>query len=1383
MLDDDPSVAPAPARPSRRDQLRPSPGRPTRFSRRLAGEWLWLLYCVLILLPLAAWTWHALDEEARAWAGRLGYLADGRLVAVESWLGHVRADARLAAAILSSDPLVASRKPVTGGRQWLATRTQERLARIASSHGFPGIRVYDPSVGLIFATDLVDGSPDPFREPVRRAMEKGHEALLELRSGSDSASSRFGFLLPPGKSETEEPESFSPAAVLLVADPGKDLFPTLTDTALDRKGAEVYLVEARGARLHYLSPRLAAGRPTEGAVPVTSGVTETSVILDGIPFSGEFRDDRGRRVLAAVRFLRDEKRAVVARIDRAEAWASTHRTLAIVWAAALSLLVSARGLALATRRRIETRRLEETTVSDRRYRALIEEAREGVLAEVGGKIVLANPAARRLLGLGSDAEILGTDFLDWLPPSQFCTLARDGSNLGLPPTYETTVRRADGSHRTVEVDTTPVHFGGRAGVQVLIRDITERKSAEARLARSRSLIEATLESTADGIMVVDRAGEIRRYNERLVEMWGVPPELVAAQDNAKVLQFSFEQLVDPTSLKSSIEQSGLEEASRDELLELRDGRVFEFTSRPQRVEGEVVGRVWSFRDVSSQKRTEKALAESAARYRLLFERNLAGVYRSTMEGQLLECNDAFARIYGFESVEEALSHPASELYDIPGERAVFLERLESAGRLIGVETRGRRKDGTPLFLLETVSLVPGEAGALEILEGTVLDVTERRRSDQALRISEEKHRILFESSPLPMWVYDEGTLAFLAVNEAACRGYGYSREEFLSLTIEDIRPVQDVPQLKEHISRGLRDLNNSGIWRHLRKDGTLLEVEIVSHPLVFSDRPARMVLAIDVTQRRLTERRIQERTTYLNALVENSPVALLALDPLQRTQIANPAFVRLFGYSTEELVGRNPDELIAPDDPELRNEAGNFTQQCLSGRPVHATTRRRRKDGRLLDVELHGVPLIESGRLIGVYAMYQDLTEQRELSEQLRQSQKMEAVGRLAGGIAHDFNNLLTVILGTSEMLLERAGKQDGTSEELREIRAAGERAASLTRQLLAFSRKQVLRPEVLNLSAVLKNAERMLRRVIGEDIEMRSNLATALWSVRADPGQIEQVVLNLAVNARDAMPQGGELTFETRNVHVDAALARAHPGMVTGDYVEIAVSDTGVGMDEITRLRLFEPFFTTKPVGKGTGLGLSTAYGVVKQSGGYIWAESEPGRGTCFRIHLPRVHAESEAIAERGATVPSLRGSETILLVEDEPEVRSLVERVLRSQGYQVHAASRPSEALAIASRPGVELDLMVTDMVMPEMDGRELARRLHSDRPSLPVIYLSGYSAEAIGRDGVLDQGAAFLEKPFRPDFLVQKVREVLERARREALTKVAVDLPGARETDWVQ
>ncbi len=624
------------------------------------------------------------------------------------------------------------------------------------------------------------------------------------------------------------------------------------------------------------------------------------------------------------------------------------------------------------------------------------------------------------------------------------------------------------------------------------------------------------------------------------------------------------------------------------------------------------------------------------------------------------------------------------------------------------------------------------------------------------RSSEEWHRILFESSPQPIWVFDERTLRFLAVNEAACRSYGYSREEFLAMTIKDIRPEEEVPKLLENLSREPRGLRKSGIWEHRKKDGTVIEVEVVSHPLDFSDRPARMVLAVDVTQRLLAERRMQERTMYLNALVEHSPIAILALAPDNRVQIMNPAFGRLFGYTSEEVLGRNPDDLIAPEG--LRTEASSFTVDVLSGRTIHAETKRRRKDGKLVEVDLYGVPLIQDGRLVGVYALYQDITESRELSEQLRQSQKIEAIGRLAGGVAHDFNNLLTVILGTTDLLLELTGDRHPMRAELCEIRTAGERAANLTRQLLAFSRKQVLRPEVLDLNDLLTNIERMLSRLLGEDIEMISSLSDGLWRVRADPGQIEQAVVNLAVNARDAMPEGGTVRLGTENVFVDPALASQHKGMRPGEYVQIIVSDTGIGMDEAVQSRLFEPFFTTKPKGKGTGLGLSTTYGIVKQSGGYIWAESAPGRGACFRIYLPRVQAEPEHGHER-SDVGAVGGKETILVVEDEPEVRSLVERVLKDQGYRVLVADRPSEALTISLRSDLRLDLMVTDIIMPEMNGCELARRLEPYRPDLRVLYLSGYTDEAIARQGILNPGITLLEKPFRPRILAQRVREILD------------------------
>jgi signal transduction histidine kinase/ActR/RegA family two-component response regulator len=381
-----------------------------------------------------------------------------------------------------------------------------------------------------------------------------------------------------------------------------------------------------------------------------------------------------------------------------------------------------------------------------------------------------------------------------------------------------------------------------------------------------------------------------------------------------------------------------------------------------------------------------------------------------------------------------------------------------------------------------------------------------------------------------------------------------------------------------------------------------------------------------------------------------------------------------------------------------------------------------------------------------------------ELVEQVRQSQKMEAVGRLAGGIAHDFNNLLSVIIGYGELVLMRMPPDAPFRAEIDEIRKSGERAAQLTRQLLAFSRKQVLQPEILNLNNAVANMDRMMRRLIGEDIDLLVKLDPDLDNVKFDPGQIEQIIMNLVVNARDAMPRGGKLTIQTANVHLDASYVAEHIDAREGDHVMIAISDTGVGMDAATLAKIFEPFFTTKELGRGTGLGLSTVFGIVNQSGGNIWVYSEPGRGTTFKVYLPVAQGTAGASrSSRMAAVPS-RGTETILLVEDEESVRTLIRTILTQKGYNVLAANRPRAALETANNHAGAIDLLLTDVVMPEMGGLELARALTERRPEVKVLYMSGYTDNAIVHHGVLDAGTAFLEKPIHPDKLLAKVRSVL-------------------------
>ncbi|NIO07226.1 MAG: response regulator, partial [Deltaproteobacteria bacterium] len=452
-------------------------------------------------------------------------------------------------------------------------------------------------------------------------------------------------------------------------------------------------------------------------------------------------------------------------------------------------------------------------------------------------------------------------------------------------------------------------------------------------------------------------------------------------------------------------------------------------------------------------------------------------------------------------------------------------------------------------------------------------------------------------------------------------------------------------------------------------------------------------------------------------------------------------------------------QMIVPED---RDRAKENIRRILSGEKLGGNEYQAlRKDGSTFPVIIYSSPIIREGRPVGLRGIIVDITEHKRLEAELLWSQKMETVGRLAGGVAHDFNNLLSIIQGNAELALMEPYLGDRIKNDLQEILKASSRAAKLTQQLLVFSRRQLIEPRVINLNEVLQNADIMLRRLIGEDIELVTIPAEDLGQIKVDPGQLEQVIVNLAVNARDAMPEGGKLTLKTANVTFDEGYTRHHSGVNPGEYAMLSVSDTGVGMTEEVKAHLFEPFFTTKDMGKGTGLGLATCYSIVKQSGGNLWAYSEPGKGTTFKIYLPRVEEDGEALPKRDAKGYLPRGTETVLLVEDESSVRDVTTRTLREQGYTVLEAANGDEALEVASKHGVErIHLLLTDVVMPQMGGKALARRLKAQHPDMRVVFFSGYPGEAIAHHGVLDSGVVFLQKPFSPAVLARKVREVLDR-----------------------
>jgi len=522
----------------------------------------------------------------------------------------------------------------------------------------------------------------------------------------------------------------------------------------------------------------------------------------------------------------------------------------------------------------------------------------------------------------------------------------------------------------------------------------------------------------------------------------------------------------------------------------------------------------------------------------------------------------------------------------------------------------------------------------------------------------------------------------------------------------------------------------------------------------------RLVPAVDRELREAKGRATLRATeASYGTMVEQAPVGIYRSTPEGNLLAVNAALVRLLGYdSTDEVLGLTMGRDVYADPAERQRLVDRDTYTDREYDEVEATW--KRKDGRLLTVQLSVRASRNAARRVEYYETFvRDVTEQRRLQTQLVQSQKMEAVGRLAGGIAHDFNNLLTVITTSCDLLLEDLDAKDPKREDVDQVRKAADGAAALTRQLLAFSRQQVLTPQVVNLGDVVYGVEKMLRRVIGEDVDLVTVLGPDAGAVKADVGQLEQVLMNLAVNARDAMPTGGKLTIETANVEHDPDYAREQEAAPVSRFVMLAVSDTGTGMDEATKARIFEPFFTTKELGKGTGLGLATVYGIVRQSGGFIWVYSEPGLGTTFKIYLPQVDAPAQAGTATSAPGPSRQGTETVLLVEDAAAVRSVIHEALARQGYTVLEAPNGGEALAIAARHPGPIHLLLTDVVMPGLSGRQLADQLARVRPDTKVLYTSGYTNDAVVRHGVLESGIAYLQKPFTLDGLARKVREVLD------------------------
>jgi two-component system, cell cycle sensor histidine kinase and response regulator CckA len=636
---------------------------------------------------------------------------------------------------------------------------------------------------------------------------------------------------------------------------------------------------------------------------------------------------------------------------------------------------------------------------------------------------------------------------------------------------------------------------------------------------------------------------------------------------------------------------------------------------------------------------------------------------------------------------------------------------------------------------------------------------ERDRAEVELRISEEQYRLLFEANPNPMWVYSTETLRFLAVNQTAVKHYGYSRKEFLSMTVKDIRLPAEVPRFLEEHKKILNSLETyRQVWEHVKKDGSQIEVQISSAPILFRNNKARLVLAEDITDSLRAEAALRETTQDYQLIVEGAPFGILQTE-LSRVSVANPALAAILGYESQaELQRLNLAINIYCDSNDCQQDLQKYKSGM--GKVVDLEAKWKRKDGNPITVRCRGraIPAKE-GQPLKYEIFVENITEQRLLEAQFRQAQKMEAIGRLAGGVAHDFNNLLMIMTSYAQLIEDSATDSGKVMRYATQIGDAARKAASVTRQLLAFSRKQIQELRVLNLNVVVSEFGKMLPQLLGEDVEMAINTVPQECMVYADQGQIEQVIMNLVVNARDAMPSGGKLTIETDIVQLDEQYSRRHAVQISsGPHAMLAVTDSGIGMDAQTQAKIFEPFFTTKEPGKGTGLGLATVYGIVKQSNGMVWVYSELGKGTTFKVYLPlaqtAVEAEPPISAEQR---PITGGSETILMVEDEPLLRAANREFLAGKGYRVLEASNGAEALHICQTHQGPIDLLITDVIMPGISGIELAKSVLAARPKVSVIYMSGYTDQTVDRRA-LAPSAIFLQKPCSLALLAQTIRTAI-------------------------
>lgn len=1063
--------------------------------------------------------------------------------------------------------------------------------------------------------------------------------------------------------------------------------------------------------------------------------------------------------------------------------------------------------------------IETLRTSEQWFRMLVENSADVIQLLTHDAIILyESPSVERVLGYRPE-EMVGRQAADFVHPEDVKLVAEAYTEFrdrpGAIAILDVRVRHQDGNWRWMaSISTNRLHTPEIGAIVVNFHDITDHKRVEQKLQETEQNLRQIIDAIPYPIFCKDQNGRLIFANPRFTELIGLPSgDMIGLpqsqwiprddyadaylEDDREVIASGVPKVIpeepfidrngglhifrttkspftvagteDPAILGISVEMTELKRAEQRLRAQLGCASVLAGAhsldeAAPQLLEAACraldweFGALWLVQESDAEQELQcRAVWQSpgisddefAARSKQLTFKRGKG-----LPGYIWETGAP----YWQDDISTA--HKARR-YDASlraGLHAGFAVPVQFGGKLLGVlEFFSSRIQEPDRNLIATITAI-----GTQIAQFIDRDRTEeaRRRSERERNLLLERLQVHIERMPIAYLMSGED-FRYTRWNPAAERMFGWREEEILGRhPFEVIVPPENQVYVEEIFER-LRNgaVGVSGANECLTKSGRRIYCEWSNTPLFDGD--GRFVgivsMAEDVTERAKMQEALQTSEARYRTIVETTHEGIWTIDAQLNTTFTNHRMAEMLGETPEGMLGRSLLDFVLPQDAET---FGADLERMREGPPEQRECRLRRSDGSTVWVLLSASPLRDDeGGMTGMLLIAADITERRALEEQFRQAQKMEAIGRLAGGVAHDFNNLLTIISGYSELLLGRLPAQDPLTRLVMEIKRAGERAAGLTRQLLAFSRKSVLEPKLVDLNGVISESAGMIRRLVGEDVEFRTTLEPRLGRVRVDPGQIDQVILNLVINSRDAMPQGGRLTIETQNIELDASYAQMRPEIKPGQYVMLAVSDTGTGMSEEIKARIFEPFFTTKTKGKGTGLGLATVYGIVRQSGGHINVYSEIGQGTSFKLYLPRVAGAVAVKMYDRTTAPARSGHETILLVEDEEALRAFARQVLQSAGYTVLEAGNGPEALALLEEYHGQIHLLVTDVVMPQMSGRQLAERLLATRFGLKVLYISGYTDDAVVRHGVLQAEVAFLQKPFSPAALTAKVRAVLD------------------------